>query len=179
MIFKKTKIDGVIIAEPEAKVDERGYFEVIYGHDKFREQNIDLKIVQVNRSLSLRKGTIRGVHMQLPPVSEDKFVQCIKGSVFDVAVDLRKDSKTFGKWVGNILSAKNKEMMLIPKEFGHGIQALEDNSIIEYSVSEYYSPEHILGIRWDDPFFKIKWPIIKNVVLSEADKSWPLFSDEK
>lgn len=176
MIFTKTKIEGVFIVEPEAKEDKRGYYERIYCRDEFKRHGIDFKIVQGNRSLTLKKGTVRGIHMQEAPKSEDKFIQCIQGSMFDVLIDLRKNSNTYGQWLGNIISADNKKMIFIPKEIAHGTQSLEDNSIIEYSVSEFYSPKHAIGIRWNDPSFNIDWPIRDNVILSDADANWPLFT---
>lgn len=173
MIFTKTKIDDVIIIETEPKKDERGYFQRLYDGSEFKNFGINFKFVQVNQSMSQRVGTIRGVHMQKFPKSEDKLIQCIKGSVFDVVIDLRPTSETYGKWMGEILKA-NKQMMFIPKGCAHGFQALENNTIIQYPVSTYYSPEYEIGIRWDDPFFSIKWPI-KKVFLSKKDSSWPDF----
>ncbi len=175
MIFTKTKIEGIYMLEPEPKTDERGYFQRMYCVNEFANQGIDFKIVQINQAMSLRKGTIRGPHMQKPPKSEDKLMQCIRGSIFDVSIDFRKESPTFGQWVGNLLSKKNKKMVFIPKGIMHGYQVLEDNTIVQYPVSQFYSPDDVIGIRWDDPFFKIEWPI-KDVIISKIDKSWPLFS---
>ncbi len=174
MIFIKTKIKGVFLVEPEPKTDERGYFQRVYCVDEFAEHGINFKIVQVNQAMSLKKGTIRGPHMQKFPKSEAKLMQCIRGSVFDVSIDFRKESPTFGQWVGNLLTEENKKMMLVPKGIMHGYQALQDGTTVQYPVSEFYSPKDVIGIRWDDPFFKIEWPI-KNVIASEIDKNWPLF----
>ena len=175
MIFTKTKIEGIYMLEPEPKTDERGYFQRMYCVNEFANQGIDFKIVQINQAMSLRKGTIRGPHMQKPPKSEDKLMQCIRGSIFDVSIDFRKESPTFGQWVGNLLSKKNKKMVFIPKGIMHGYQVLEDNTVVQYPVSQFYSYQDVIGIRWDDPFFKIEWPI-KDVIISKIDKSWPLFS---
>lgn len=175
MIFTKTKIEVVYVVEPEPKTDERGYFQRMYCVNEFADQGIDFKIVQVNQVMSLKKGTIRGPHMQKSPNSEDKLMQCIKGSVFDVSIDFRKESPTFGQWVGNLLSEENKKMVFIPKGIMHGYQVLENNTVVQYPVSQFYSPYDVVGIRWNDPFFKIEWPI-KNVIISKIDKSWPLFS---
>ncbi len=174
MIFTKTKIKDVFLVDPELRIDERGYFTRIFCVDELKKQGIKFNIVQINQASSMNKGVIRGIHMQKPPKSEDKFVQCLKGSIFDVVVDLRPKSKTYGKWIGQILTAKDKKMMLVPKGCAHAIQALEDDCIVQYPVSEYYSPQHEIGFRWDDPFFNIKWPI-KDAIVSEKDKSWPLF----
>jgi dTDP-4-dehydrorhamnose 3,5-epimerase len=129
----------------------------------------------LHRSLTGDKGTIRGLHFQKSPKQEDKIVQCLQGSIFDVAVDLRKNSPTYGKWVGEILSAENKRMLLVPKGFAHGFQTLEKDCLVEYFVSQYYSPTHERGVRWNDPFFNVKWPIAKAVV-SEKDGKWPLYT---
>jgi dTDP-4-dehydrorhamnose 3,5-epimerase len=173
MIFKKTKIKGLYIIEPEFKIDERGYFARIFCKKEFKKNGFDFEIVQTNRSLTKKKGTIRGMHFQKKPKSEDKIICCLKGKIFDVAIDLRKNSPTFGKWVGVELSEENKKMFLIPKGFAHGFQTLTDNCEILYFMSEFYSPKYESGVRWNDPFFNIKWPI-KNPILSEKDKNWPL-----
>lgn len=175
MIFTKTKIKGIYVVEPEPKKDERGYFQRIYDINEFRDHSIDFKIVQVNQAMSLKKGTIRGPHMQKAPNSDDKLMQCIKGSIFDVSIDFRRESSTFGQWVGNMVSEENKKMIFIPKGIMHGYQVLEDNTVVQYPVSQFYSPQDVIGIRWDDPFFKIEWPI-KDVIVSKKDKSWPPFS---
>jgi dTDP-4-dehydrorhamnose 3,5-epimerase len=174
MIFTKTKIKGVFVIDLEPRGDERGYFTRVFCKNELKKQNIPYNIVQVNRSLSADKGTIRGLHFQKFPKEEDKIVQCLKGKVFDVALDLRKNSKTYGKWVGEILSAENKKMFLIPKGCAHGFQTLEKDTVVEYFVSQYYSPEKEGGIRWNDPFYGIAWPI-KNPIVSEKDGCWPNF----
>lgn len=175
MIFTEAKIKGIYVVEPEPKTDERGYFQRIYDINEFKDHGIDFKIVQVNNARSLRRGTIRGPHMQKDPNSEDKLMQCVKGSIFDVSIDFRKESPTFGQWVGNILSKENKKMVFIPKGIMHGYQVLEGDTVVQYPVSQFYSPQDVIGIRWDDPFFKIEWPI-KEVIASDIDKNWPLFS---
>ena len=173
MIFEKTKIEGLYIIEPELKNDERGYFGRFFCKKELAKIGVDFDIVQINRSLNAKKGTIRGIHFQKHPKSEDKIVQCISGAFYDVAVDLRKDSPTYGQWVGIDITQDNKKMFLIPKGCGHGFQSLEDNSEMLYFLSEFYSPEYESGVRYNDPFFNIKWPI-KNPLLFEKDKNWPL-----
>ena len=170
----KTKIIGVFIIEPEPRVDERGYFARVFAKEVLKEKGIAYNIVHINRSLTKEKGTIRGIHYQIKPRQEDKIIQCILGKIFDVAVDLRPKSKTFGKWVGVELSGENKRMFLVPKGCGHAFQTLSPNCLTEYFVSEYYSPEHEKGALWNDPFFKINWPI-KRPILSSKDKNWPPF----
>lgn len=174
MKIHKTKIQGVFVIEPAPRVDERGYFARVFAKEVLKANGIPYNIVHINRSLTKAKGTIRGIHYQVKPREEDKIIQCIQGKIFDVAVDLRPKSKTFGKWVSVELSGENKKMFLIPKDCGHAFQTLTTNCLIEYFVSEYYSPEHERGALWNDPFFKIDWPI-KRPILSEKDKSWPLF----
>lgn len=175
MKFKKTKIEGLYIIEPELKIDKRGYFARIFCQKELAKMGLKFNIVQVNRSLTQKKGTIRGLHFQKPPKSEDKIVFCLKGAIFDVAVDLRKRFKTYRKWIGVELNEKNKRMLLIPKGFAHGFQTLTDNSEILYFMSEFYSPKHSSGIRWDDPFLKIRWPLKPTLIL-ERDKNWPLIN---
>lgn len=170
----KTKIEGVFIIEPDTKIDGRGYFSRIFAKEILKKSNINYNIVHINRSLTKKKGIVRGIHYQIKPRQEDKITQCLMGAIFDVAVDLRPSSPTFGKWVGVELSESNKKMILVPKGCAHGFQTIKKNCVIEYLVSEYYSPEHERGVLWNDPFFNIKWPI-KNVTLSEKDKKWPQF----
>ncbi len=172
MIFSKTAFDEVKLIDPEPHVDHRGYFARIYCQRNFGDMSFS--IVQINQSMSLRKGTIRGPHMQCPPHSEKKIMQCIKGSIFDVVVDVRKNSPTFGKWIGNILSEKNKKMVYIPEGFMHGYQTLADKTVVQYPVSASYIKESVVGIRWNDPFYNIAWPIA-SVILSDIDKVWPLY----
>lgn len=173
MKFKETKLKGLYIIEPEIHFDDRGYFARIFCKQELSKTGIDFNIVQANRSLNKKQGTIRGMHFQKPPKVEDKIIQCIKGKIYDVAIDLRQDSPTYGEWVAEKLSEENKKMFLIPKGFAHGFQTLTDNCEILYFMSEFYSPQYESGVRWDDPFFNIKWPI-KNRVVSEKDKNWPL-----
>jgi dTDP-4-dehydrorhamnose 3,5-epimerase len=172
MIFHKTKIKGVYIIEPELKTDERGYFGRFFCKKELYENGIKFNIVQINRSLNKGKGIIRGMHFQKHPKSEDKIVQCISGAIYDVAVDLRKESKTYGKWVSVELTEENKKMLLIPKGCAHGFQSLAENSEILYYMSEFYFSERESGVRYNDSFLNIKWPI-DNPFLLERDKNWP------
>jgi len=176
MRFRKTKIKGVYIIEPKPKIDKRGYFLRAFCRKEMMRLDIDFNIVQSNRNFTKKKGTIRGLHYQISPCQEDKIIQCLKGEVYDVLLDLRANSPTFGKWISERLSEKNKRMILVPKGCANGIQTLTDNCLIEYFVSEYYSPKNEAGIRWNDPFFKIKWPI-KKVFSSEKDKRWKYYSN--
>lgn len=173
MKFIETKIKDLYIIEPELKQDERGYFARVFCKEELERIGFDFSIAQINRSLNKKSGMIRGMHFQKYPKSEDKIVQCIKGAIYDVAVDLREDSPTYGGWVSVELSEENKRMFLIPKGFAHGFQSLKDNSEILYFLSEFYSPDYQGGVRFDDPFLNIEWPI-KNSFLLERDKNWPL-----
>lgn len=174
MIFKETFIKGLFVIEPELIKDTRGYFTRIYCRNEFKEHGIDFPIGQMNRSASKKKGTIRGLHYQNEPYDEDKYTQCIQGTIFDVALDLRKKSKTFGKWFGIELSAENMKMLFIPKGFAHGNQTLVNNTIIQYPASQFYTPGYEGGFRWDDPYLKINWPL-KEYIVSNKDKGWPMF----
>lgn len=174
MNFIRTKIRDLFVIEPELREDERGYFTRIFCKKELSKIGVKYNIVQINRSLTVVKGTIRGLHYQKNPRAEDKIVQCIKGAIFDIALDIRRESKTFGQWFGIEISATNKKMLLVPKGLAHGFQTLEKNSIVQYFVSEYYSPEYESGIRWNDPRFNFKWPV-KNPKLSKKDSNWPLF----
>lgn len=176
MKFRKTKIKGVYIIEPELKKDRRGYFTRVFCQKEIKSLGINFNIVQVNRSFTEKKGTIRGLHYQKLPYQEEKIVQCLKGEIYTVVLDLRRNSHTFGKWISEKLSEKNKRMILVPKGCANGFQTLTNNCLIEYFMSEYYSPKSGTGIRWNDPFFKIKWPI-KKIILSEKDKNWEHYND--
>jgi len=173
MIIKKTKIDGVLILEPEPREDSRGYFARVFAKEELKKNGVLFSIVHINRSLSKDNGTIRGIHFQKKPKEEDKIIQCLKGKIFDVALDLRPDSKTYGQWVSETLDPQNKKMLLVPKGCAHGFQTLEEDSVVEYFVTQYYAPSYEQGIRYNDPFFNIDWPI-KNAIVSEKDASWPL-----
>lgn len=174
MIFTPTKIEDVYIIDLQPRVDERGSFSRVFCRKELKKIGMNYSIVQINRSFTKTKGMIRGMHYQKMPKAEDKIVQCLQGKIYDVAIDLRFGSKTFCKWVGVELSPENMQMLLVPKGFAHGFQAMEKNTVVEYFVSEFYSPEYENGIRWNDPLFNIKWPI-KKVVLSQKDGNWPDF----
>ena len=168
MKFNKTKLDGSFVIDLDKREDERGFFARLYCINEFDQHQADRNIVQINNSLSRDKGTLRGIHYQLSPKSETKIVRCIKGSLWDVIVDLRPDSPTFLQWFGETLSAENRRMMFVPKGFGHGFITLEPDTEAIYFVTEFYSPEHERGLRWDDPKIAIEWPI-EPVIISEKD----------
>lgn len=174
MKFTKIKIRGVYIIEPDPREDARGYFARVFAKEELAKQGISFSIVHINRSLTRQKGVVRGLHYQRYPKSEDKIIQCLQGKIFDVVVDLRRNSKTFGEWVGKILDPIHKRMILIPKGCAHGFQTLEKNTVVEYFVTQYYAPSYERGIKYNDQYFKITWPI-KNAIVSEKDANWPDF----
>ncbi|MFH1657169.1 MAG: dTDP-4-dehydrorhamnose 3,5-epimerase [bacterium] len=178
MIFQQARIKGVYILEPEFKIDQRGYFSRIFCESEFKKNGLNFKIIQANQSLTKKRGTIRGMHFQEEPNREKKIVQCLKGAAYDVIVDLREDSSTFGQWIIEKLDEENKKMLYVPEGVAHGFQSMTDNCLMQYFMSNHYSPEDARGVRWDDPFLKIKWPI-DNPLLSEKDKKWPLINSKQ
>ncbi len=177
--FIKTSIDGVIIVEPTAFGDSRGYFMETYQREDFIKGGIDVEFVQDNQSMST-KGVLRGLHFQ-KQFSQSKLVRCIRGEVFDVAVDLREGSPTFGKWEGVLLSAENKRQFFIPKDFAHGFLVLSDEAEFVYKVDDYYHPNDEGGLMWNDPDIGVQWPIEEGfeIKLSDKDKLHPPFSEFK
>ncbi len=168
--FIKTSIDSVYIVEPQIFGDARGYFMEIYTEKDFQKAGLNMKFVQDNESKS-KKGVLRGLHFQTKH-TQGKLVRVLQGSVFDVAVDLREGSPTFGKWEGVILSAENKRQFYVPKGFAHGFLVLEDETIFSYKCTDYYAPHYDSGILWNDPDIGIDWPLEGvEVLLSEKDKS--------
>ena len=157
--------------------DQRGYLSRIFCHDELKKKNILINIKQINITLTKKKGTIRGLHYQLPPYSETKMVSCIKGKIFDVIVDLRKNSSTYLKSYKEILSAKNQKSLIVPKGFAHGFQSLQDNCEILYFHTENYNPNYEDGINYNDPILSIKWPL-KKTKISIRDKKLQFVSQK-
>lgn len=171
-------IPEVKLLEPKRFGDQRGFFSETYNRRALAECGIDLEFVQDNHSLSRSKGTIRGLHYQSPPFAQDKLIRVVRGSILDVAVDLRQGSPTYGEHVAAVISAKAWNQILIPIGFAHGFCTLEPDTEIIYKVTNYYSSEHDRGILWDDPELGIEWPVAgEAVVLSPKDRSLPLFSE--
>lgn len=177
MNFIKTEIEGVYIIEPKVFGDNRGYFMETYNESVFKANGLNYTFVQDNESKS-KKGVLRGLHFQIK-YPQAKLVRVIEGEVFDVAVDLRKDSKTYGKWVGVILSSENKRQFMIPRGFAHGFVVLSETATFAYKCDEFYHPEDEGGIMWNDPNININWPFEGDVILSEKDKKHPLLKDLK
>lgn len=171
--FNKTKIDGVYIIEPKIFGDRRGYFMETYNKKQFLEAGLNMTFVQDNESKSI-KGVLRGLHFQRKH-SQGKLVRVTKGEVFDVAVDLRTGSPTYGQWEGVILSEENKKQFYIPEGFAHGFLVLSDEAVFNYKCTELYASEYDGGVMWNDSDINIKWPLdgIENIILSEKDKVHP------
>ena len=178
MNIQQTNIDGVYIIEPVLHGDERGYFMESFSERDFEAQTgLKVRFVQDNESRS-RKGVLRGLHFQKEPYAQAKLVRVVRGKVLDVAVDIRPESQTFGKYVATELSAENHRQMFIPKGFAHGYVVLEDDTVFQYKCDEYYHPEAEGGIAWNDPQIAIDWGVAENeVILSEKDKHRPLLSE--
>lgn len=178
MIVRQLELDGLLEIIPRKFGDDRGFFSETYNAKSFAEAGIDLQFVQDNHSFSAAKGVVRGLHYQLPTRAQDKLVRVIRGAILDVAVDIRKSSPTFGKWVALEVSAEKWNQILVPKGFAHGFMTLVENTEVIYKVTDYYSPEHDRSIRFDDPAIGIKWPLpSSDVQLSAKDQKAPLFAD--
>ncbi len=173
--FKKLAIPDIILIEPKIYDDERGHFTEIYKFSDFKQFGIDRQFVQVNHSRS-KKNVLRGLHYQLKPMAQGKFVHAVVGKIFDVVVDIRKGSPWFGKWVSIILSSENQKMLYVPEGFAHGFSVLSDTAEVIYYCTNEYAPEYDRGILWDDSELKIGWPV-KNPLLSEKDSQLPVLKN--
>ena len=173
--FKKLDIPEVILVDAKAFSDDRGYFLESFKKSVFTSNGIDTKFVQDNFSHSV-KGVLRGLHYQKNPKAQAKLVIALRGKIFDVAVDIRKNSPTFGKWVGEILSEKNHKLLYVPEGFAHGFCVLSNEADVLYKVNQEYSPEHEMGILWNDPDLHISWPI-KKPILQERDILLPILKN--
>lgn len=170
------KLDGASIIEPIVHGDNRGFFMESYNEQVFKQNGIYHHFIQDNHSLSAETGVLRGLHYQLNPKAQTKLVRVLSGAIYDVIVDIRKNSPSFGQWVGVILSEDNKRQLLVPKGFAHGFCTLVPNTQVLYKVDEYYSPENDRGILWSDPSLGIDWPT-SSPILSDKDKRHPLLKD--
>ena len=174
MIFTETPLHGAFIIDLERHEDERGFFARTFCRNEIEAHGLNISVTQCNISHSLRKGTLRGMHFQLPPMQEAKLVRCIRGALFDAIVDLRHDSPTFCQWTGVDLTADNGRSLYVPEGFAHGILTLTDNTELHYQISQFYDPDLGAGVRYDDPAFNIAWPIQPDVI-NERDRTWPDF----
>lgn len=172
----KTDIEDLVVIEPVVHGDHRGWFMETFSDRELKKHGINTVFVQDNQSFSAQKNTLRGMHFQNAPMAQTKLIRCTKGSIIDVVVDLRKNSKTYKKWFSIELSAENKKQLFIPKGFAHGFVTLTENVEVQYKVDEFYSKEHDRSIRYDDPEIGIKWEV-ENPILSEKDLNAPLLKD--
>ncbi|WNS75203.1 dTDP-4-dehydrorhamnose 3,5-epimerase [Bacillus sp. DTU_2020_1000418_1_SI_GHA_SEK_038] len=172
----ETKLPGAYLFEPKVFGDHRGFFIESYNKQIFNELGINIEFVQDNHSLSQPAGTLRGLHYQLEPKSQTKLVRVTSGAIYDVIIDIRKGSLTYGKWQGFILSASNNRQLLVPKGFAHGFCTLVENTEVQYKVDELYSPEHDRGIAWNDPTLAIDWPTA-TPILSGKDEIHPVLEE--
>ena len=178
MDIKLTALPGVLLLKPRRFVDARGYFVETYNQRVLAEAGCGAQFIQDNQSFSVKAGTIRGLHFQLPPAAQTKLVRVLRGSIFDVAVDLRQGSPTFGRWVGETLTADGGEQLLVPRGFAHAFCTLEDGAEVAYKVDAYYAPACDSGLNWNDPDLNIVWPVEKAaVVLSDKDAKLGFFKD--
>ena len=165
MIFSETELKGAFLIEPERKEDQRGFFARTWCQQEFEDHGLNSKLVQCSVSFNNKKGTLRGMHLQVAPFEETKLVRCTKGEIFDVIIDLRPESQTFKKYFSVLLNEENRMMLYIPPGFAHGFQTMADNTEVFYQMSQLYSPEHARGVRWNDPVFGIQWPEDKRIII--------------
>ncbi len=175
MIFTETALKGAFVIDPEPVPDERGMFARVWCAQEFELHGLSSRWIQSSVSVNRRKGTLRGMHYQVAPNEEVKLVRCTAGAIYDVIVDLRPTSSTYGRHVGLPLTADNRRSLYIPKQFAHGFLTLQDNSEVSYHMSEFYVPSSARGIRWDDSLLHIEWPE-PIVIVSEKDRMWPQFN---
>jgi len=190
MIFKETKLKEAYIIQLEPLEDERGFFARSFCQDEFKKNGINFNIVQCNVSFNKKKGTLRGMHYQIAPHEEAKIISCVRGTIYDVIIDLRTNSSTycqcfavtlygFNSFITDLpINPSTHQMLYIPKGFAHGFQTLEDNTTVFYQMSEFYHPECARGVRWDDPALGIEWPEVSKRIISDKDQSYLDFVKE-
>jgi dTDP-4-dehydrorhamnose 3,5-epimerase len=175
MIFHDTKIPGAYVIEPERFEDSRGFFANAWTQEALAERGIRNQFVEGHISFNPKRGTLRGLHFQLPPRAQAKLVRCTSGAMYDVGLDLRPESATFRQWIALELSARNRLMIYLPAGLAHGFQTLTDDTEVFYTVSDIYAPEHATGVRWNDPAFGIEWPDEENRLINSRDQQYPDF----
>lgn len=178
MIFTETALRGAWVIDPEPIRDERGFFARTWCRREFEEHGLDIEVAQRSISYNARRGTLRGMHYQIAPYQEVKLVRCLRGAALDVIIDLRPHSATYLRHFAVELTGENRRALYIPKAFAHGFQTLEDDTEIEYQMSEFYQPNAGRGFRWSDPAFGIRWPIPDPIIL-ERDDNYPLLDVDK
>jgi dTDP-4-dehydrorhamnose 3,5-epimerase len=175
VIFTETKLKGAFIVEPTKLEDDRGFFARSWCRREFEAHGLNPRVAQCNISFGKQKGTLRGMHYQVSPYAEAKLVRCTTGSIYDAIIDLRPESPTFRQYFGLALTADNHKTLYVPEGFAHGFLTLEDNTEVFYQISEFYSPQHGRGVRWNDPAFAIEWPLPPRR-MSDRDRSCPDFT---
>jgi dTDP-4-dehydrorhamnose 3,5-epimerase len=178
MLFLQTKLPGAFEIHFEPIADERGCFARSWCQKEFASHGLNPKLAQCNVSVTSRKGTLRGIHYQVPPYAETKLVRCTRGAIYDVVLDLRPPSPTFKDWIAVVLTAEKRNMVYVPEGCGHGFLTLEDDIEVFYQMSEFYNAESARGVRWDDPAFQIAWPA-KVEVISERDRTYSNFESHR
>lgn len=174
MIFRETKLKGAFVIELEPKEDERGFFARTFCRKEFQDHDLNPNLVQCNISYNKKKGTLRGMHYQVAPHEEAKLVSCLRGTIYDVIIDLRPDFPTYCQWYAVELRAENYRSLYVPEGFVHGFQTLQDDTVVFYQMSEFYHPECATGVRWNDPAFGIEWAL-SEPILSKKDMNYPDF----
>jgi dTDP-4-dehydrorhamnose 3,5-epimerase len=174
MIFGELRLKDAFIVDIQKMEDERGFFARTFSEDEFEARGLNGRLAQSSISFNKRKGTLRGMHYQIAPNEEAKVVRCTQGAVYDVILDLRRDSPTFKQWEAVELTSENRRMIYVPEGFAHGFQTLEDNSEVMYHMTEFYAPEAARGVRWDDPAFEIRWPAADRTI-APRDQQYPAF----
>jgi dTDP-4-dehydrorhamnose 3,5-epimerase len=174
MRFRETELPGAWLIDLEPVGDSRGFFSRVFCEREFAAHGLEARFVQHSLSSSVSRGTLRGMHFQAPPHGEVKIVQCVKGTIWDVIIDIRPQSSAFGRWIGVELSADNRRQLYVPVGFAHGFQTLSDDVEMRYLISAFYEPSAARGFRHDDPAFAIPWPL-PVAVISDKDRAWPDF----
>lgn len=176
MLVRSTPLNHAAIIEMEPIQDSRGFFARGFCKKTLADHGIFFDVVQSNIAFNHLPGTLRGMHFQVPPFCEQKIVSCHQGAIYDVIIDLNRDSPTFGEWFGLTLSAENRLSLYVPKGFAHGYQTLTEHTSIHYMVSEYYTPTHESGVRWNDGAFGVEWPHVEDLIISPKDEQWKDFN---
>jgi dTDP-4-dehydrorhamnose 3,5-epimerase len=176
VLFTETPLAGAFIIEPEPRADARGFFARIWCQEEFATQGLETRLVQCSISYNPRAGTLRGMHYQADPYPEVKVIRCVRGAIFDVIIDLRRDSSTFAQHFAIVLSSTNRTALYVPGGLAHGFQTLVDDTEVMYQMSEFYRPTFARGVRWNDPAFGIKWPPADVRVIAERDAAYPDFA---
>lgn len=177
MIFTETALKGAFVIQPERIEDERGFFARTFDHREFAKQGLKSTFIQSSLSFNNKRGTLRGMHYQVAPYEEVKLIRCTQGAIYDVIIDLRPESPSFGQHVAIVLSAESRALLYVPEQFAHGFQTLVDNTEIFYQMTAEYAPDHARGIRWNDPAFAVPWPAAERI-MNARDRDYPDFQQK-